>query len=333
MPLNQQKRTSSAISKYTEYLLQHGHAYQHVSDSHHYKHREVLEIDNDMGKNRTELIELHNGLLTSRTQFRMKRDVKRQFSYLNNNPGFMIIIKGWSIIHSEQHQFKARLQPGDIIYRNGDCQSQYTCINPKEIETHVVSIDLSADLIEQWLAETKHSISLSQYFKAISHAVTKLKVHSNKVFTIAEAILNIDVSTLRGQLEYESQILTLLNTLFCPLNGVKINENVDRTMHLRITQASKILDHEWRMPPTIAELAKRVGTNECYLKAEFKRTHDMTIGRYIRKQKMQRANKLLQSGLYTVQEVAYEVGFNNASHFANLFKREFGLSPSAFRQS
>ena len=333
MQLNRQQLASIARTKYTQYLRKYGHACQRSSENNHYKHREVLELDNDIGINRTELIELHNGLLTSRTQFLMKQDFKRQFSYLNKNPGFMVIVKGWSSVHSEQHQFKTRLQPGDIIYRNGDCQSRYESLNPKDIETQIVAIDLSADLIEQWLAEAEHSTSLSQYFNNLPHALTKLKVHSNKAFTLAEEVLAIDISTLRGQLEYESKIITLLNTLFCPLNGVNINKDVDRKMHMQISQASKILDSEWRMPPTIAQLAKRIGTNECYLKTKFKQQHKMTIGSYIRKHKMQHAKNLLQSGACTVQEVAFEVGFNNASHFASLFKREFGISPSTFRQS
>lgn len=49
---------------------------------------------------------------------------------------------------------------------------------------------------------------------------------------------------------------------------------------------------------------------------------------YVNTYKMNIAREMLQSGKYTVTEVAYEVGAANSSSFARSFRKQFGKSPT-----
>ena len=51
---------------------------------------------------------------------------------------------------------------------------------------------------------------------------------------------------------------------------------------------------------------------------------------YIRIMRMKKAAELLKEGKYTVAEVSYQVGINDPFYFSKCFKRQFGVSPSAF---
>lgn len=54
---------------------------------------------------------------------------------------------------------------------------------------------------------------------------------------------------------------------------------------------------------------------------------------YIRTMRLQRAKELLETEDHTVSEAAFRTGFQNLSHFTNIFHKQYGILPSAFRQN
>lgn len=56
----------------------------------------------------------------------------------------------------------------------------------------------------------------------------------------------------------------------------------------------------------------------------------LSTNEYIRKVKMQNAEKLLLEGKYNISEIAYKVGMNSIAYFRQCFKEEFGLAPSDY---
>jgi Transcriptional regulator containing an amidase domain and an AraC-type DNA-binding HTH domain len=54
---------------------------------------------------------------------------------------------------------------------------------------------------------------------------------------------------------------------------------------------------------------------------------------YIRDLRLKRAKELLETDDLTVSEVAFRTGFQNLSHFTNIFHKQYGILPSAFLRS
>lgn len=46
---------------------------------------------------------------------------------------------------------------------------------------------------------------------------------------------------------------------------------------------------------------------------------------------MKKAAQLLRIGIYTVSEVAYEVGINDVCYFNRAFKKVYGMPPGKYR--
>lgn len=95
----------------------------------------------------------------------------------------------------------------------------------------------------------------------------------------------------------------------------------------KVLAAKKLIDKEVSENYTIAQLAKRVGTNEQYLKKYFRELCGTTIMRYINEQKMQQAKQLILSGNYRIGNVASMVGYRHPTHFTHAFKKRFGVLP------
>ena len=79
-------------------------------------------------------------------------------------------------------------------------------------------------------------------------------------------------------------------------------------------------------------LAARAGLSKFYFNRLFKNAMGVSPSRHHINLRMDEAKRLLRETKKSVVEVALDVGYANPSHFAQLFKRKTGLSPSDYRQ-
>lgn len=106
-----------------------------------------------------------------------------------------------------------------------------------------------------------------------------------------------------------------------------VDENIGSD-ELDIAQrAQKYLLNNFVSPPTIPELAHICATNETKLKRTFKKVYKTTIGNYIRKLRLEKANLLLKDRILSIGEVAKEVGYSHQGHFGRLFFEAYGIYP------
>jgi len=98
----------------------------------------------------------------------------------------------------------------------------------------------------------------------------------------------------------------------------------------RIHDAKNIIIERWQSPPTIKEIAAEVGLNEYRLKAGFKEVYGNTVYGYVMDTRLNHARRLLVGRQHTVNEIAFEIGYHNPSHFIAAFKKKFGTTPKRY---
>ena len=99
----------------------------------------------------------------------------------------------------------------------------------------------------------------------------------------------------------------------------------------KIYQARGIICSEYLNPPSLHDLALRVGTNECTLKAGFKEAFRTTVFNYLFDYRMNIAIHYLLDTNKSIGEVAGLVGYEHQAHFCTAFKRKFNVTPSEYR--
>jgi AraC family transcriptional regulator len=65
----------------------------------------------------------------------------------------------------------------------------------------------------------------------------------------------------------------------------------------------------------------------------FEALHHETIGKYIKRLRLEKAAQYLKYTRLGVSDIAYEVGFEDRAAFSKAFKKKYAASPSAFRSS
>jgi AraC family transcriptional regulator len=85
-------------------------------------------------------------------------------------------------------------------------------------------------------------------------------------------------------------------------------------------------------PPSIAALAEEAGVHPVYFTRVFRAALHTTPGAVARRARIERAAVELLAAEHTVAAVAHGAGFADHSHFCRQFRREFGVTPSRYRE-
>ncbi|MEY4930966.1 MAG: HTH-type transcriptional activator RhaS [Bacteroidota bacterium] len=154
---------------------------------------------------------------------------------------------------------------------------------------------------------------------------TNLLVVLNQIFTV-------NLSESAQKLYYLGKVLEILGLYFsekkpdteaCPFLN-------DQETVRKIKHAKEYLLKHMDNPPGLKELAKAAGLNEYQLKVGFKEIYGNTVFGYLLDHKLDHARVLLDTSKFQVNEVAYQIGYANPSHFIAAFKKKFGVTPKKY---
>lgn len=83
--------------------------------------------------------------------------------------------------------------------------------------------------------------------------------------------------------------------------------------------------------PSVSDLARICSTSRRSLLRRFKAATGMTVADYIGQLQLAKAKAMLADTDQRLKQIAWETGFVSQSSFSHAFKRQVGLTPSAFR--
>lgn len=189
---------------------------------------------------------------------------------------------------------------------------------------------LRFSLSKRWLDGYFGESKLADFFnrKNAMQLISQQPISASGIVA-AQSLLNCNVAGEMRPLFRQGQAMAILAS---ELSHLLINADIrqprftpkDRALAY---QARDILASEFKNPPSVEELSRRVGTNQCKLKQLFHHFFDNTPYGLLLEIRMRQAYQLLKSGHYPVSIAAELVGYNHASNFSTAFIKFFGYSP------
>ena len=126
---------------------------------------------------------------------------------------------------------------------------------------------------------------------------------------------------------FRSQITVLLSHFFGQLAESYQQKNKPEETD-KLQKAKQILANNLDNPPSLTELAKSIGINSTKLKKDFKAVFGVPVFKYLQNERLATAHDLIRLQNATVQEAAWQVGYDSLSSFSNAFAKKFGYRPS-----
>ena len=96
-------------------------------------------------------------------------------------------------------------------------------------------------------------------------------------------------------------------------------------------RVSQLAEEKTQMP-TAKEIAAALGISASYLRARFQESCGVSLGRHLRRLRMEKARGLLRLSTRRVSEIADVCGFSSVYTFSRAFHTLYGLSPLQYRK-
>ncbi|MCO6413367.1 MAG: helix-turn-helix domain-containing protein [Thiogranum sp.] len=100
----------------------------------------------------------------------------------------------------------------------------------------------------------------------------------------------------------------------------------------KIQQAQDYMQDYYNAQFTMDELAQRMGMSTRNFLRRFKQATNDSPLTYLHKLRTSHAKRLLETDFKSVQEICFEVGYEDVPFFRRIFKRYAGVSPREYRQ-
>ena len=120
-----------------------------------------------------------------------------------------------------------------------------------------------------------------------------------------------------------TMLMQLLDSSGASTPGALGNPVLDRTIAYIQSHLSEKL--------TVEDIAASAGYSASYFSHMFAAETGMSPYQFVVKSRVEQAQQLLKTTRLTVQEIAFQCGFNSAANFCYTFRKMAGLSPNEYR--
>jgi len=170
------------------------------------------------------------------------------------------------------------------------------------------------ELVTEKVITDEHQIYSSggafSYLNLILHLIEKYAGHDM-------AVLSAKVFAI--EMERDSQ------SSFIIFQGQK--EHADES----IIKAQEFIEKNYQDKITVEQLASMLALSRRNLERRFKKATANTVTEYIQRVKMEAAKKSFETSRKNINEIMYDVGYNDNKSFRTIFRKNTGLSPIEYK--
>jgi len=233
---------------------------------------------------------------------------------------------------------KAAFEFGPHYSREIQQQKNYFFYNPEKdlpfllriaSKTRMIILSISLEALHQLFVHDALPFLKAENVNRTFYDERDIPAH---LYVVLNQLFTIQISQTSEQLYYKAKTLELLslyfstkrpNTESCPFLN-------DQETVRKIKHAKEHLLKNIESPPSLKELARFAGLNEYQLKVGFKEIYGNTVYGYLLDHKLDHSRALLDKGRFQVNEVAYQIGYTNPSHFIAAFRKKYGVTPKKY---
>ncbi|UUW07628.1 AraC family transcriptional regulator [Flavobacterium plurextorum] len=251
-------------------------------------------------------------------------------SHSQNYYEIVYIYCGKGVHHVNQNEFS--YASGDLFVISPEDQHNFTM----ESRTRVICIKFTDDYfsskelwkLQDYMASSPESIMNNKVLKEVKLEFV-LEVKTILRHTIDNILLYNTFQNAATSPIVFYQILALFGIIKETISNMSLNGED----HLPQKEQLISYIHQYIYKPDklkIKSIAFHFNIAPTYFSVYFKRNFQMGYREYMNQYRIALIDKRLESGQFTLKQIADEFGFNDESHFSHFYKNNMGVSPSFY---
>lgn len=227
------------------------------------------------------------------------------------------------------------LQPGDMIFIAPRSAHYFESFHK---ETFVLDLSCRGTTFERlFLQQLSYDSVLSSFFRKIIYDKADLNYilfHTEGDQDIKSALKNIAMETCLRDTYNEILYTSYANIIFSILLR-KYYERVETDPPLENNDFARILKYISVHYDTVTldELSDRFNYSKSHICNLIKTNTGRTLSALVNAQKLTKAENLLETTDYSIEEITEMIGFGSSDYFTRLFHKTYGMTPGKYRKS
>ncbi|MCA0991926.1 AraC family transcriptional regulator [Pseudalkalibacillus hwajinpoensis] len=157
-------------------------------------------------------------------------------------------------------------------------------------------------------------------------------VKDNTAQNIIRTMINLQKHKTRSlEIITAREIVNLLTLLM--IEKTRSNYNDETKIPTYIFDIQSFFEENYSKKITLDDLSRRYKLNKYQIAKTFKSSVGITPIEYLIETRINKSKDLLKYTDLPINEITYQIGIDNVTHYINLFKKRVGTTPLKFRNS
>jgi len=212
-----------------------------------------------------------------------------------------------------------------------DCPFLYDAALVKEICQYVEEAD--SESIHNKIGEIEAVLNLQRSNSLevkleLSHMINDIFKRFDSCFQEDKDIFVFQKKVMNS--EELTEVIHAIREFMDNIINENSNNRADNSEFL-IKRAIQYIDDNYNKKVSLEDIAGYVGISKYYFSVLFKKEQGRTFSSYLNSVRIDKAKQALKNPQATINDIVYEIGFNDPQYFSKTFKKYTGMTVTEYR--
>jgi AraC family transcriptional regulator, exoenzyme S synthesis regulatory protein ExsA len=245
----------------------------------------------------------------------------------NNYEELLFTLSGKKIIHLGNKNWTLTEEDSLLIRKTAYVQEMF-----ENVDWEVLAFHFNADFVKNVIKEFNNHFSIPDIPVVPRDMVLRIHVNANIRATFYAMIPLFSKDIMYSENLIERRVTELLINILAEPKNIDILAYFNHVYSQEKIPIWHVMESNFMFNLPISEFAKLCQRSMSTFKSDFYNYYQTSPGRWLLEKRVTHAKQLLETTGKNINEIAFQSGFENISHFNRVFKERFGRTPSHYRK-